>query len=120
VLAGVKPGMPSFDEETFGPVVNLATFRTDEEAVALANQSQGGLAAAVISRSVGRAMAIGNQLNAGMVHINDQTVNDECVNPFGGPGIAGNGSSVGGPADWEEYTQWQWVTVKQAAHPYPF
>lgn len=120
VLAGVKPGMPSFDHETFGPVVNLATFRTDEEAVALANQSQGGLAAAVISRSVGRAMAIGNQLNAGMVHINDQTVNDDAINPFGGPGIAGNGNSHGGPGDWECFTTWQWLTVKDTAPQFPF
>lgn len=120
VLAGVKPGMPTFDHETFGPVVNLVTFKTDEEAVALANNSQGGLAAGVLSASVGRAMAVGNQLKAGMVHINDQTVNDDAVNPFGGPGIAGNGNSHGGPGDWEQFTTWQWLTVKDAATPFPF
>lgn len=120
VLSGVKPGMPSFDDETFGPVVNLVTFKTDEEALALANDSRGGLAAAVISRSVGRAMAIGRQLRAGMVHINDQTVNDDAVNPFGGPGIAGNGNSHGGPGDWEQFTAWQWITVKDTAPAYPF
>jgi benzaldehyde dehydrogenase (NAD) len=120
VLAGVKPGMPTFDDETFGPVVNLVTFRTDEEAVALANDSRGGLAAAVISRSVGRAMAMGRQLRAGMVHINDQTVNDDAVNPFGGPGIAGNGNSHGGPGDWEQFTAWQWITVKDTPPQFPF
>lgn len=120
VLSGVKPGMRVFDEETFGPVINLVTFDTDEEAVALANDNSGSLASAVISASVGRAMALGQQLRSGMVHINDQTVNDECINPFGGPGIAGNGSSVGGPADWEEYTQWQWITVKDTAPMFPF
>ncbi|WP_280154385.1 benzaldehyde dehydrogenase [Piscinibacter sp. XHJ-5] len=120
VLTGVKPGMPSFDHETFGPVVNLATFATDDEAVAIANQSRGGLAAAVISRSVGRALAIGNRLKAGMVHINDQTVNDDAVNPFGGPGIAGNGNSHGGPGDWECFTTWQWVTVKDTPPRFPF
>ncbi|WP_233808798.1 benzaldehyde dehydrogenase [Paraburkholderia sp. HP33-1] len=120
VLSGVRPGMPVFDDETFGPVLNLITFKDDDEAVALANNSQGGLAAGVISKSVGRAMAIGERLRAGMVHINDQTVNDECVNPFGGPGIAGNGTSVGGPADWEEYTQWQWLTIKDTPPAYPF
>lgn len=120
VLSGVKPGIRSFDEEPFGPVVNLVTFRTDEEAVQLANTSQGGLAAAVISPSVGRAMAIGQRLRAGMVHINDQTVNDECTNPFGGPGVGGNGGSVGGPADIDEYTQWQWITVKDAPPAFPF
>ena len=120
VLSGVKPGMRSFDEEPFGPLVNLVTFRSDEEAVALANHSQGGLSAAVISRDVGRAMAIGEQLNAGMVHINDQTVNDDCTNPFGGPGLGGNGSAVGGPADIDEYTRWKWVTVKASVPQFPF
>ena len=120
VLSNVKPGMRVFDEETFGPVANLIVFRTDDEAVALANNSQGGLAAAVIGKSVGRATAIGQRLKAGMVHINDQTVNDECTNPFGGPGIGGNGGSVGGPADMDEYTQWQWITVKDTPPQFPF
>jgi benzaldehyde dehydrogenase (NAD) len=120
VLAGVKRGMPSFDHETFGPVVNLVTFKTDDEAVAIANDSAGGLAAAVISKSVGRALAVGNRLKAGMVHINDQTVNDDATNPFGGPGIAGNGASHGGPGDWECFTAWQWLTVKDTAPQYPF
>jgi benzaldehyde dehydrogenase (NAD) len=120
VLSGVKPGMRSFDEEPFGPLVNLVTFRSDEEAIALANNSQGGLSAAVISRDVGRAMAIGEQLNAGMVHINDQTVNDDCTNPFGGPGLGGNGSAVGGPADIDEYTRWKWITVKATVPQFPY
>lgn len=120
VLSGVKPGIRVFDEETFGPVANIVTYKTDEEAIALANNHTGSLASAVISKSVGRAMAIGQQLKSGMVHINDQTVNDDCVNPFGGPGIAGNGTSVGGPADWEEYTQWQWITIKDTAPMFPF
>ncbi|MDP2021955.1 MAG: benzaldehyde dehydrogenase [Hydrogenophaga sp.] len=120
VLSGVKPGIRSFDEEPFGPVVNLVTFSTDDEAVQLANTSQGGLAAAVISPSISRALAIGQRLRAGMVHINDQTVCDECTNPFGGPGIGGNGGSVGGPADIDEYTQWQWITVKDAPPAFPF
>ena len=120
VLSGVRPGIRSFDEEPFGPVANLVTFRTDDEAVQLANTGQGGLSAAVISPNVGRAMAIGQRLRAGMIHINDQTVNDECTNPFGGPGVAGNGGSVGGPADMDEYTQWQWITVKDAPPQFPF
>jgi benzaldehyde dehydrogenase (NAD) len=120
VLSDVRPGMRAFDEEPFGPLANLVTFRTDDEAVELANRSQGGLAAAVIGRDVARAMAIGERLHAGMVHINDQTVNDDCTNPFGGPGIGGNGGSVGGPADIDEYTRWQWLTVKAAPPAFPF
>jgi benzaldehyde dehydrogenase (NAD) len=120
VLAGVQPGMRCHDEEVFGPVLNLITFKTDDEAVALANHHHGGLAAAVISRSVGRAMALAQRLRAGMVHVNDQTVNDDATNPFGGPGSAGNGNVHGGPADWEAFTTWQWLTVKDAPPPYPF
>ncbi|MGC4244078.1 MAG: benzaldehyde dehydrogenase [Herbaspirillum sp.] len=120
VLSGVRPGMRVFDEEIFGPVASVITVDSEEEAITLANQNQGGLAAGVISGSLARAMRVAGRLRQGMVHVNDQTVNDECVNPFGGPGIAGNGTSVGGPADWEEYTQWKWITVKEQATPYPF
>ncbi|WP_233809585.1 aldehyde dehydrogenase family protein [Paraburkholderia sp. HP33-1] len=120
VLSGVKPGMRSFDEEPFGPVVNLISFRTDDEAVALANNSSGGLAAAVIGRDLARAMAIGERLNAGMIHINDQTVNNDGTNPFGGPGLGGNGTAVGGPADIDQYTRWQWMTIKSEVPKYPF
>jgi benzaldehyde dehydrogenase (NAD) len=120
VLSGVKPGMRAFEEEVFGPVVNLTTFKTDDEAVALANDTEYGLAAGVISNSIARAMAIGDRLKAGMLHINDQTVNDECTNPFGGMGCSGNGGRVGGPADLDEYTQWQWLTVKGEAPQTPF
>lgn len=120
VLSGVRPGMRAFEEEMFGPVATVVSFATDEEAIELANRTEYGLSAAVISPSVGRAMAIGERLDCGLLHINDQTVADECVNPFGGRGASGNGGSVGGPADWDEYTQWQWVTVKNTAPMYPF
>ena len=120
VLADVRPGMRCIDEEVFGPVANVIRFGSDDDAVALANDSQGGLAAGVLSNSVGRALAIGRRLRAGMVHVNDQTVNDDAVNPFGGPGVAGNGNSHGGPADWEAFTTWQWLTVKDEATRYPF
>lgn len=120
VLAGVRRGMRVHDEEIFGPVIAMATFRTDDEAVALANDHEGGLAAAVISRDVGRACALAERLHAGMVHVNDQTINDDATNPFGGPGVAGNGNVHGGPADWEAFTTWQWLTVKAAPPAYPF
>jgi benzaldehyde dehydrogenase (NAD) len=120
VLSNVKPGMRAFEEEIFGPVANVTVFRTDDEAVELANRTEYGLAAAVISPSIGRALALGERLNSGMLHINDQTVNDECVNPFGGRGCSGNGGNIGGPADLDGFTQWRWVTVKDTATHYPF
>jgi benzaldehyde dehydrogenase (NAD) len=120
VLSGVRPGMRAFEEEIFAPVVCVTEFDTDDEAVELANRTEYGLSAAVISRSVERALSIGNRLRTGILHINDQTVNDEVVNPFGGRGQSGNGTSIGGPANWDEFTHWQWVTIKESATRYPF
>lgn len=120
VLAGVKPGMLAFEEEIFGPVACVTSFKDDDEAVELANMSDYGLAAGVISASVGRAQSVGDRLMVGHLHINDQTVNGGPYAPFGGRGRSGNGSRVSGPAIWEEFTQWVWVSVKDQATPYPF
>jgi benzaldehyde dehydrogenase (NAD) len=120
VLSGVVPGMAAFEEEVFGPVASVTSFETDDEAIALANQTEYGLSAGIISRSVSRALGIGNRLRIGLLHINDQTVADDVVNPFGGVGASGNGTSIGGPANWEEFTQWQWVTIRGTAPTYPF
>jgi benzaldehyde dehydrogenase (NAD) len=120
VLADVKPGMRAFDEEIFGPVAPVTTFADDDEAVALANQGEYGLSAGVISASVSRALALGNRLKTGILHINDQTVGDEPHVPFGGSGASGNGTRVGGPANWDAFTQWQWLTIQDKASPYPF
>ncbi len=120
VLSGVTEKMRAYREEVFGPVASIITYRSDEEAIKIANDTEYGLSAAVICRSLERAMAIGERLNAGMVHINGQTVNDECTNPFGGRGASGNGGSIGGPADLDEFCQWQWITVKDKPDAYPF
>jgi benzaldehyde dehydrogenase (NAD) len=120
VLTDVTPKMRAFREEVFGPVASIVTFSTDDEAVALANDNEYGLSAGVFSASVGRAMAVGNQLRTGLLHINDQTVADEPHVPFGGTGASGNGTRIGGPANWEEFTHWQWVTIKDKAGQYPF
>ncbi|HBO5831634.1 benzaldehyde dehydrogenase [Pseudomonas aeruginosa] len=119
VLSGVQPNNPAFHEEIFGPVAVVVPFDSDVDAVRLANDTDYGLAAAIISKDVGRALKLGEQLRTGLLHINDQTVNDEVVNPFGGVGASGNGTSLGGVANWEEYTQWQWLTLKGDAPAYP-
>ncbi|HEX4112807.1 MAG TPA: benzaldehyde dehydrogenase [Stellaceae bacterium] len=120
VLTGVKPGMRAFEEEIFGPVAAITTFKSDEEAIALANNTEYGLSAGVFSANVGRALAVGNKLSTGLLHINDQTVADEPHIPFGGTGASGNGTRIGGPANWEEFTHWQWLTIKERPNPYPF
>jgi benzaldehyde dehydrogenase (NAD) len=120
VLTGVRPGMRAFDEEVFGPVAAITSISSDDEAIELANHSDYGLSAGVFSADVGRAIAVGNRLNTGLLHINDQTVADEPHVPFGGTGASGNGTRIGGPANWEEFTQWQWMTIKEKPNAYPF
>ncbi|WP_313495382.1 benzaldehyde dehydrogenase [Stenotrophomonas sp.] len=119
VLSGVDKTNPAFREEIFAPVAVVVPFDSDEDAAALANDTEYGLSMAIVSSNVGRALKLGEQLHTGILHINDQTVNDEVVNPFGGVGASGNGSSIGGPANIEEFTQWQWLTIKGEAPAYP-
>ena len=77
VLTGVTPSTPAFSEEIFGPIAPVTTFASDDEAVALANQTEYGLAAAIYSRDIARAERLAARLRTGLVHINDQTVNDD-------------------------------------------
>jgi benzaldehyde dehydrogenase (NAD) len=119
VLSEVTPEMPVFREEIFGPVVAITAFDSDSQAVALANDSEYGLSAGIHTRDIGRGMALGEQLNVGLLHINDQTVNDDGTMPMGGRGASGNGSRHGGPANWDEFTQWQWTTIRNNAPVYP-
>jgi benzaldehyde dehydrogenase (NAD) len=120
VLEKVTPRMRAFREEIFGPVACLTTFNSDEQAIALASDTEYGLSAGVISSSVERALALARQIPVGMTHINDQPVDDEAAVPFGGIGASGNGSRHGGPANWDEFTEWRWITIQSKPHPYPF
>ena len=120
VLTGVTPGMRSFDEEVFGPVASVIRFKDDEELIALAGRTEYGLTLGVITKDISRGLALAERIPTGIVHINDQTVGDDPTIPFGGRGASGNGGRHGGPANWEEFTQWQWLTIDAAAHAYPF
>ena len=120
VLTDVTTGQAAWREEIFGPVAPVVVFDTDEEALALANDSEYGLTGAVYSRSISRGLALAQRMRSGMVHVNDQTVNDEATIPFGGMGASGNGGRFGGPANWDEFTEWQWVTVRDDPRSYPY
>ena len=120
VLADVTRDLPAWTDEIFGPVAPIVTFDTDEEALELANDTEYGLAGGVYSRSLSRGLALAQRIRAGMVHVNDQTVNDEATIPFGGMGASGNGSRFGGAANYDEFTQWQWVTVRDEPKSYPY
>ncbi|HVC88194.1 MAG TPA: benzaldehyde dehydrogenase [Gaiellaceae bacterium] len=120
VLRDVRPEMAAFRNEIFGPVAAITTFKTDDEAVELANATEYGLSAAVQSGSPERAAAVAARLDAGMVHINDQTVNEEPPAPFGGFKCSSNGGHFGGVGQLELWTEWQWVTSRDKAEPFPF
>jgi benzaldehyde dehydrogenase (NAD) len=120
VLAEVTKDLPAWTDEIFGPVAPVTTFRTDDEALALANASDYGLVGAVYSRSMSRGLSIAQRIKAGMVHVNDGTLNDEATIPFGGTGLSGNGSRYGGEANLDNFTEWQWVTVRDEPPTFPF
>ncbi|MGW0555823.1 aldehyde dehydrogenase family protein [Streptomyces sp. NPDC002926] len=112
VLTGITPEMPAFTEEVFGPVAPVVVVGDDDEAVAVANDTEYGLVAAVRTGSVERGLRLADRLRTGMVHVNDQTVNHQAVVPFGGFGASGNGARHGAQFAWDAYTQWQWVTSR--------
>ena len=120
VISGLKPGMPAFEEEIFGPVAAIATFGTDEEAIDLANRTDYGLVSSVVSRDYTRAKRIASRLHAGMVHINDQTVVHEVYGPVGGIGCSGNGWNYGTSVNADQFTEWQWTTIRSDLPSYAF
>ncbi len=120
VITGVTPGMAAFDEEIFGPIAPITTFRTDDEAIALANATAYGLSAAVVSKDLARAQRIADGLHSGVVHINDQTVLHGIYGPIGGVGISGNGFGHGTVSNADQFSEWQWITTRSQLPTYPF
>lgn len=97
ILANVPPDAIVFREETFGPVAPLFRFRTEEEAVALANDSEFGLAAYFYARDIGRIFRVAEALEAGIIGANEGIISTE-VAPFGGvkqSGLGREGSKYG-------------------------
>jgi succinate-semialdehyde dehydrogenase/glutarate-semialdehyde dehydrogenase len=93
ILAGVRPGMAAFEEETFGPLASITTFRDEEEAVALANATAYGLGASLWTRDVARGEALARRIEAGTVMVNAMTRSDFRL-PFGGVKDSGWGREL--------------------------
>jgi benzaldehyde dehydrogenase (NAD) len=121
VLDNVRPDTPAYSQEVFGPVAPVIRFRSIEEAIDLAKDTEYGLSLSVMSGNAMNAWNVARQIPSGLVHINDQTVADEAHIPFGGVGNSGNGSRIGGAeANIESFTDIQWVTIQQESARYPF
>jgi acyl-CoA reductase-like NAD-dependent aldehyde dehydrogenase len=105
--------------ETFGPVAAIEVVSDADEAVARANETTYGLSAGIITSDPDRGLTLAQQLQSGIVHVNDQPVADEPQMPFGG--VKGSGfGRFGGTAAINEFTDLHWVTVRSGTHPFPF
>ncbi|MBV9832668.1 MAG: benzaldehyde dehydrogenase [Marmoricola sp.] len=121
VLAGVTPEHPAFVEEIFGPVAPVTRVADDDEAVELALRSEYGLSLGIVTQDVMRGLELADRIPTGIVHINDQTVNDEANAPFGGVAASGTGSRFGGgAANIEAFTETRWITARRTPPAYPF
>jgi benzaldehyde dehydrogenase (NAD) len=121
VLGDVPIETPAYREEIFGPVAPVTPFSSIEEVVELAAATEYGLSLGILTRDVYRGLELAERIPSGVVHINDQTVNDEAVAPFGGVRASGTGSRHGGPqANIEAFTETQWVTLRGDLPGYPF
>nr|WP_042188475.1 benzaldehyde dehydrogenase [Kibdelosporangium sp. MJ126-NF4]CEL18266.1 Putative benzaldehyde dehydrogenase oxidoreductase protein [Kibdelosporangium sp. MJ126-NF4]CTQ97752.1 Putative benzaldehyde dehydrogenase oxidoreductase protein (EC 1.2.1.28) [Kibdelosporangium sp. MJ126-NF4] len=103
----------AYREEVFGPVAVVTPFGSDDDAVKLAMDSEYGLSLGILTGDVMRGLALADRIPTGIVHINDQTVNDEAQAPFGGVRASGTGSRFGGAeANIEAFTETRWMTVR--------
>jgi acyl-CoA reductase-like NAD-dependent aldehyde dehydrogenase len=118
VLDHVKPDMDIYYEESFGPVASVIRAKGDDALVAIANDTEYGLASAVFSQNINRAISVAQRIEAGICHINGATVADEPQIPFGGVKGSGYGR-FGGPYGIAEFTDVKWLTIESEQH-YPF
>jgi benzaldehyde dehydrogenase (NAD) len=120
VLSGVTQDSPAYANEVFGPVAPVMRFGSLDEVATLAGDSEYGLSLGILTRDVMKGLDLARRIPTGIVHINDQTVNDEANTPFGGIAASGTGARFGGAANIEAFTDTRWVTVRSDIAPYPF
>ncbi|MDP9796683.1 acyl-CoA reductase-like NAD-dependent aldehyde dehydrogenase [Catenuloplanes nepalensis] len=119
VLSGVEPHMRIHSEEIFGPVCTVLTVDDADQAVAIANDSPYGLTAGVLTSDLSRGLDLARRLQTGIVHVNDQSVDDEPIAPFGGVKASGYGR-FGGRAGIDAFTDLRWITLQQRPKHFPF
>ena len=109
VLTDVDPGSRILREEVFGPVAPIATFSTDDEAIAAANDTEFGLVAYAYTTDLGRALRVAEGIESGMVGLNTGIVSNPAA-PFGGVKASGYGRE-GGREGIEEYLEVKYVGI---------
>jgi aldehyde dehydrogenase (NAD+) len=109
IVEGIRPDDALYREETFGPLVGVASFTSLDEAVELANGHGYGLSAAIYTRDAASALRFRRGIRAGMLSVNNSTSGAEAHLPFGGNGRSGNGGRLSGVWVLDEFTRWQAV-----------
>ncbi|SHG81469.1 aldehyde dehydrogenase family protein [Streptoalloteichus hindustanus] len=120
VLVDVPLDAPALTEEIFGPVAPVVAYDTLDEAVEIINSSEYGLSVGILTADPFGALEIAERIESGAVHINDQTVDDEAVAPFGGTKASGVGGHFGGKANHDTFTRVQWITAQAEIRRSPF
>lgn len=118
VLENITPGMDLFDKESFGPIVCLFEFDTEQEAIARVNNSEFSLCASVFSKDVMRALDVARQVRAGSCHVNGPTVYIEATLPNGGVGGSSGYGRFGGIAGVEEFTERKIISLAKPGQQY--
>ncbi|MFD7662840.1 aldehyde dehydrogenase family protein [Streptomyces sp. NPDC059788] len=119
VLAGLPEDSAALTQEIFGPVVTLVPFDGDEEAVRITNATPYGLSGAVHTADIERGVRFAKRIETGMIHINDGTVHDEPIVPFGGEKASGLGR-LNGDAMVESFTTTKWISIQHGRSRFPF
>lgn len=119
VLTGLPADSPLLQQEVFGPVAFLVPFDGEEEAVRLVNDTPYGLSGAVHTGDIERGVAFAKQIDTGMFHVNDGTVHDEPIVPFGGEKHSGLGR-LNGETMLDAFTTTKWISVQHGRSGFPF
>lgn len=119
VLTDIRPDMRIYYEETFGPVASIIPVNDEKEALDVANDTTYGLSTGVITRDLEKAIFLAEGLEAGMVHVNDGSIDADACCPFGGCKESGQGRE-GGRYSVDKLTELKWVTFLKAKRALPF
>ncbi|WIV17442.1 aldehyde dehydrogenase family protein [Paenibacillus polygoni] len=119
VLVNVKTDMAVAQEELFGPVVCIIPFETEEEGIAIANDTPFGLSGAIHTSNVERGVEMAKKVHTGMIHVNDITINDEPIVAFGGEKQSGMGR-LNGQWSLDEFTTMKWISVNYGQRNFPY
>jgi aldehyde dehydrogenase (NAD+) len=105
--------------EVFAPIAIMIKAETDEQAIELANETEYGLSSAIFTSDLEKGTELALEIDSGMTHVNDQTVNLQSNTPFGGTKESGLGR-FGNPWIVEEFTVTKWVSVQHQYRKFPF